>query len=44
MLLCHGHEVTPAIREDLVKFQKLGALTKSILVAKPESRAEQAVA
>lgn len=42
MLLCHGHEVTPAIREHLVKFQKLGVLTKSILVAKPDTKAEHA--
>jgi response regulator RpfG family c-di-GMP phosphodiesterase len=35
MLLCHGQEVTIAIREHLVKFQKLGALTKRILIAKP---------
>lgn len=42
MLLCHGHEVTPAIREHLVKFQKLGVLTKSILVAKPEPKADDA--
>lgn len=34
MLLCHGQEVTTAIREHLVKFQKMGALTKRILVAK----------
>jgi response regulator RpfG family c-di-GMP phosphodiesterase len=39
MLLCHGHEVTPAIREHLVKFQKMGALTKRILVAKPRRTA-----
>jgi response regulator RpfG family c-di-GMP phosphodiesterase len=39
MLICHGHEVTPAIREHLVKFQKMGALTKPILVAKPRVRA-----
>jgi response regulator RpfG family c-di-GMP phosphodiesterase len=35
MLLCRGQEVTPAIREHLVKFHKLGALTKPLLVAMP---------
>jgi response regulator RpfG family c-di-GMP phosphodiesterase len=44
MLLCHGQEVTPAIREHLVKFQKLGALAKPILVAIPAEGAGKAVA
>lgn len=45
MLLCHGQEVTPAIREHLVKFQNMGALTKRILVAKaPAGGAEKAAA
>jgi response regulator RpfG family c-di-GMP phosphodiesterase len=35
MLICHGQEVTTAIREHLVKFQTLGTLTKRILCAKP---------
>jgi response regulator RpfG family c-di-GMP phosphodiesterase len=34
MLLMHGQEVTPAIREHLVMFQRSGELTKRILVAK----------
>jgi response regulator RpfG family c-di-GMP phosphodiesterase len=37
MLICHGQEVTTAIREHLVKFQTLGTLTKRILCAKPSS-------
>jgi response regulator RpfG family c-di-GMP phosphodiesterase len=44
MLLCHGQEVTPAIREHLVTFQNLGSLTKRVLVAKPPVNAEKAVA
>jgi response regulator RpfG family c-di-GMP phosphodiesterase len=34
MLLMHGQEITPAIREHLVQFQKSGELTKRVLVAK----------
>jgi response regulator RpfG family c-di-GMP phosphodiesterase len=34
MLICHGQEVTTAIREHLQKFQTLGTLTKRILCAK----------
>ena len=34
MLICHGQEVTTAIREHLVKFQTLGTLTKRILCAR----------
>ena len=44
MLLCRGQEVTPAIREHLVKFQKLGALTKRILVAAPAAHPSGAAA
>ena len=44
MLLCHGQEVTAAIREHLVKFQKQGVLTKRILVAVPAASASAAVA
>jgi response regulator RpfG family c-di-GMP phosphodiesterase len=45
MLICHGQEVTTAIREHLVKFQTLGTLTKRILCAKPaEDAAAKAVA
>ncbi len=44
MLLCHGQEVTTAIREHLVKFQKQGVLTKRILVAMPPAAAAEAVA
>jgi response regulator RpfG family c-di-GMP phosphodiesterase len=44
MLLCHGQEVTPAIREHLVTFQNLGSLTKRVLVAKPPVNAQKAVA
>jgi response regulator RpfG family c-di-GMP phosphodiesterase len=40
MLLCHGQEVAPAIREHLVKFQKMGVLTKRILVARPAKNGE----
>jgi response regulator RpfG family c-di-GMP phosphodiesterase len=34
MLLMHGQEITPAIREHLVMFQKSGELTTRVLVAK----------
>jgi response regulator RpfG family c-di-GMP phosphodiesterase len=44
MLLCHGQEVTTAIREHLVKFQNMGALTKRILVAPAPGAAKKAVA
>lgn len=33
MLICHGQEVTTAIREHLIKFQTQGTLTKPILCA-----------
>ena len=36
MLLCSGQEVTPAIMEHLMKFQKSGAITKRILVSEPQ--------
>ncbi len=38
MLLCHGQEVTPAIREHLVKFQRMGVLRKRILISKPAAK------
>ena len=44
MLLCHGQEVTPAIREHLVKFQKMGVLTKRILVVKPQPAQDRSTA
>jgi response regulator RpfG family c-di-GMP phosphodiesterase len=44
MLICHGHEVTPAIRDHLVKFQKMGAVAKPILVSKPPKAAADAKA
>ncbi len=40
MLLCSGQEVTPAIMEHLLKFQKSGAITKRILVSEPKPEPE----
>jgi hypothetical protein len=44
MLLCHGQEITSAIREHLVKFENLGALTKRILVARERGDAPEKAA
>jgi hypothetical protein len=35
MLLCRGQEVTTAIREHLLKFERLGTLTTRLLVSVP---------
>lgn len=42
MLLCHGQEVTQAIREHLLKFQRQGLLKKPILVSLPGAAAPTA--
>jgi hypothetical protein len=44
MLLCRGQEVTTAIREHLLKFERMGLLTKRILVSKPAAASKKAVA
>lgn len=41
MLLCSGQEVTPAIMEHLLKFQKSGAITKRILVSEPQQESDE---
>lgn len=44
MLLCRGQEVTTAIREHLLKFERMGLLTKRILVSRGSESSKKAVA
>lgn len=44
MLLCRGQEVTTAIREHLLKFERMGLLTKRILVSGGAGASKKAVA